>query len=237
MRHLEAAKLFTKRAREIEYSNDAVAPNVQKEHDAYVTAAILASVAFLEARINELFSDICDNELWDIASGAEKNRKHLKQMFGFVPSKKTMEHIKQMETLLELKEKQFPVLKKYNLLLELAGKKQFDKGANPYQDADLLITLRNRLVHYKPEWIPIEGSHEVEKQLKSKFEPNRLMVKAKNPFFPNKCLGYGCASRESGNDFRITAFKHMPCCALLGLHLIGPFPWNFCNSHITTFLS
>jgi hypothetical protein len=71
-----------------------------------------------------------------------------------------------------------------------------DKGAAPYQDAWLLVQLRNALVHYKPEWIigaaPVAVRHEFEKKLANKFALNPF-TGAGNPFYPDKCLGHGCA--------------------------------------------
>ena len=43
-------------------------------------------------------------------------------------------------------------LEKYNRVLTLLGKPEFDRGRRPYQSADLLVRARNELVHYKARW-------------------------------------------------------------------------------------
>ena len=76
-----------------------------------------------------------------------------------------------------------------------------EKGKAAYQHVTLLMHLRNTLVHYVPEWLPPISSedpdvtieHKLEKQLKGKFEVNPMFRSSGNPFFPDKCLGYGCA--------------------------------------------
>jgi hypothetical protein len=63
---------------------------------------------------------------------------------------------------------------------------------------DCLIKLRNALVHYEPEWtINISDTEKItvqkfEKILKGKFQLNPLTGEG-NSFFPDKCLGHGCA--------------------------------------------
>ena len=45
-----------------------------------------------------------------------------------------------------------PILEKYQMAIFLAGKEPLPEGREPYQPADLLIALRNALVHFRPEW-------------------------------------------------------------------------------------
>jgi len=42
-------------------------------------------------------------------------------------------------------------LEKYQLLLVTAGHSPLERGAQPYQDADLVIQLRNVIAHYQPK--------------------------------------------------------------------------------------
>jgi hypothetical protein len=46
----------------------------------------------------------------------------------------------------------YSLLGKYQMALLLSGAGQFDKGAHPYQDAQLLIDFRNGLVYFRPDW-------------------------------------------------------------------------------------
>jgi hypothetical protein len=86
-----------------------------------------------------------------------------------------------------------PLLKKYQTALKYAGVSQFHKGRRPFQDVNLLVRLRNVLVHYTPASLASkDAQHKFEQNLKSKFPMNRMMDGAGNPYFPDKCLGYGC---------------------------------------------
>lgn len=57
--HLWAAKHFAELASELENSNG-VSSGIDIQHRAYVVNAVLSSVAFLEAAINELCKDVFD---------------------------------------------------------------------------------------------------------------------------------------------------------------------------------
>ena len=68
---------------------------------------------------------------------------------------------------------------------------------------DLLIDLRNMLVHFKPEWDNDQKKHkEVEKKLKGRFELNPFWPKNNPIFFPFKCLSHGCANWAVGSSMR-----------------------------------
>jgi len=84
--------------------------------------------------------------------------------------------------------------------LILADKDHNDhnKGKEPYQSVQNLISLRNDFVHYKAELIDLAGnkkdkSQKLEKKIKSKIKKLNPLTGKDNPFFPDKCLGYGCA--------------------------------------------
>jgi hypothetical protein len=74
-----------------------------------------------------------------------------------------------------------------------ARKQPFERDKQPYQNVYLLIRLRNELIHYTPKTLGGSDKHELEIQLKGKFPTNRLMEGSGNPFFPDHCLGGGCA--------------------------------------------
>jgi hypothetical protein len=74
-----------------------------------------------------------------------------------------------------------------------------EKGKNPFQDAKVLIDLRNALVHFKPEWVIADTGrvdqsdlHILEKELKNKFALNPFLRDAR-PLFPTLCMSHGCA--------------------------------------------
>ena len=54
----------------------------------------------------------------------------------------------------------------------------------------MLVKLRNAVAHYQPEHLFANVPH----RLKGKFAANALMAGAGNPWWPDLCLGAGCAA-------------------------------------------
>lgn len=183
--HIQAAALFARLSCriELEHKNEKeIAENIRVEHRAYVTGAILTSVACLEATINEVFADTVDN--------VSRFEDRLEQ-----------ETLRLMASLWSVGEfKRYTrILDKCQIALKLAGRPLFEKGIPPYQDVPLLVKLRNALVHYEPEWIAIRSDdpadiqpYPFEKMLKGKFPLNAL-IHGNCAFYPHRCLSHGCA--------------------------------------------
>jgi len=154
------------------------------EHRSFAVAAILASVAFLEAAVNELFASASAPNL-EVGGGrgglTANERETLVDVNDALANNRTLERCQ--------------------LVLHLLGRQPFDRGTAPFQDVDLLVKLRNSLVHYKPEWRAggIEGGQsaadsKLAKGLQTKHFSHNPFTGAGNPFFPDKCLGHGCAA-------------------------------------------
>jgi hypothetical protein len=144
-------------------------------HQRFVLEAIIESVAFLEAAINEIFQDSGDAHSSYIEGLSEPCRKAMAAVWtatgeGFIET-----------------------LDKYDLALRLAGHKPFDRASAPYQNVRILIRLRNHLIHYKPQYVSADTPHKLGKALNGKFPANRLMAGSGNPWFPDHALGAGCA--------------------------------------------
>lgn len=172
LHHIKAAIQFTKLSKEIESAYSGEFKEDQFfEHRAYVTGAIILSTSFLEATINELFSDAVDHPSSEhLAQLPEETRILFASVWGL--SKTDM----------------LSILDKYDLALALAKSEAFDKGANPFQAIHLLVKLRNALVHYVPEWSSHnEPTYKWETQLKAAGFSLNPMMKT-NPFFPDQCL-------------------------------------------------
>jgi hypothetical protein len=81
LRHIESASYFARQSAAIERNsaaygdpyNDEEAYRLSSEHEAYVIGAILSSVAFLEATINELFSTALDRYFYSTYRAANPN--------------------------------------------------------------------------------------------------------------------------------------------------------------------
>ncbi|MGY4665127.1 hypothetical protein ACVWZ9_005921 [Pseudomonas chlororaphis] len=183
--HLSAASLFAKRSTELEPTltlGESESTNGLREHNACIVSTIMLSIAFLEATINEFFSDCAEEPYAKVAT---------------LPTCKLMA---KLWTRGIPRTASYSILEKYEIALDLNESQPFDKSSYPYQDVKLLIELRNALIHYEPETIQhptgiLEEQrdlHKFEKKLRGKFELNSL-TGAGNTFYPDKVLGSGCA--------------------------------------------
>lgn len=189
MQHIEAAALFARQCGVIEREYAGKLPGqelpdeVFGEHRAYAMGAITFAALFVEATINELFTDAADR--------VEHRTKHL-----------APEIVSQMaaEWAAERGVSRVPTLAKYTWVLTAAGKPLFERGRRGYQDVQSLIELRDALIHFKPEWAAGGSARETDRttsarlqaRLHGRFDINPL-TGAGNPFFPDKCLGHGGA--------------------------------------------
>lgn len=86
------------------------------------------------------------------------------------------------------------VLERYRVVLHLLRKKAMDRGAPPWQDATLVVRLRNELVHYKSRWGEELSRSKFLRTLQEKGHPKPPFVKGSANFFPYECLSAACAS-------------------------------------------
>ena len=170
-------------------------------HRCYVLASIQASAGFLESLINELFKDAYD--------------VHGVRGDGYL-APLSLDEIKEMGRYwISTKGGFAETFDKYDKLLEIAGHVPLPKGQQPYQDAKLLMALRNEIVHFKPESLTANIPHQLERKLSKKFAPNALVTSVGNPWWPDKCLGAGCAewavaAAKSYADAAVDAVGLMP---------------------------
>nr|WP_321353136.1 hypothetical protein [uncultured Methanoregula sp.] len=199
IRYLQSAAFFCRQGYEIEkkfLENQTHSTQISTEHFAFISNAIFSSVSYLEATINEFFADVADDQIWDSDESFQKKIELFKNLWDLdVP-----------------KTAHYSILKKYEIALAIAEKPSFDKGSIPYQNVKILIQLRNYLMHFEPEWIEIQprnnkdcnfNEHKFARLFRGKFEENPLAHKIK-PFFPEKCLGHGCAEWAVKNSVSFT---------------------------------
>jgi hypothetical protein len=138
-----AAALFSRSAGAIESANSGLEfGKFWEDIQSNAIGSILASVAGLEAYINEIFVDH-DKVFPDIRQDV------MKELWKLYEQKKTLE--------------------KYDFALVLREGKRFDRGRSPYQDIAVLIDLRNALTHFKPEWGNEHNKHaKLSKAMKNK---------------------------------------------------------------------
>jgi hypothetical protein len=156
------------------------APRFDLEHRIYVLSSIITSVGFLEAMINELFQDAFDDYAPNdgaITPLSSNTRQLMKEYWRATDLGKRGE-----------------ALDKYQALLAFAGQPSMDKGRLPYQDAKLTVQLRNAIVHFRPEELSADKPADMEKSLRPRrFAENRLMEGSDRFWWPDRCLGWGCA--------------------------------------------
>ena len=195
--HIKAAALFAQLSYEIEdnYDDSQDTSELFDKHRSYVMGSIITTVSYLEATINELFTDVADGVY---SNGLDHNVIALMTRMWKLEIKppNTTKGGKTYSPLDDLKPS---VLQKFQIALTLAGKDLFDTGKAPYQDVDYLILLRNALIHYKPEWIGTGESYnqtlneKLRQKLEKKIKKLNPMTREGSLFFPHRCLGYGCA--------------------------------------------
>jgi hypothetical protein len=171
--YLWAAEHFAALARKVESHPSRVGFDLR--HRSYVVAAISQSAAFAEALINELLKDAADSQLGYLATVEPSVLQGLAAYW-------------------DTDEGFSRILSKYQVALVVARRPPLNNGEQPYQDMALLLELRNILVHFRPETVSSAATQKIDKKLKGKFEIDPALKDMGNPFFPDKCLGAGCAA-------------------------------------------
>jgi hypothetical protein len=172
--YLWTAEFFTSKAHEIEQRGPTTDSTIVSEHRAFVTGAIFSAVAFLETSINEFFQDLTEEQTSYSAVVSEGTRRTLRILWN---------HTEASNRSL------FAILDKYELVLKSCEKTVFERKRQPYKDADLALQLRDALTHCKPG----AEQHKFLEEVRSKFKENRLLSAGEGAYFPDKCLGSGCA--------------------------------------------
>ncbi|HEX6574935.1 MAG TPA: hypothetical protein VF042_08170 [Gemmatimonadaceae bacterium] len=170
--HIISAHHFAQNAGKIEELGGDVPQDEKWMYRAFVTAAVLSSVAYLSASINELYLEVRKLS----QSGEPHVRRELDLLVEAWP------RISRVQ-----------VLQRYQLALAVADADQYNPARMPYLDAESLIRLRDALLSYDAEWDDERGKrHTLESRLAQKFAPSPL-VSSRRPWFPDRCLGAGCA--------------------------------------------
>jgi hypothetical protein len=148
------------------------------EQRTLAVSSVLASVAFLEALVNEVWQDAADTP-------SDETNQRLKGL-----SQGAVARLREL-WLSESVERALSILDKYRVALVCAEKPPLDTGRDPFQSVQIAIQLRNALVHFKPELQWHDETHQLEARLKSKITENPLPLG--DPWYPNKALGAGLA--------------------------------------------
>lgn len=142
-------------------------------------SSIVASVAFLEAMVNELYQDAADDHAPPdgyITPLSSSCRRLMAELWRSTDGGK------------------LGAIQKYEMLLAFADAPPLDRGGQVYEYARLVLRLRNAIIHYRPEDVSAaDEAHAMERSLRGKFTDNALMAGSGNPWWPDHALGYGAA--------------------------------------------
>lgn len=167
LQHLKAAAKFSRQCGKIQEQN--IGNPLGAFYDdqmACVSAAVMLSVASLESNVNEYLSE------------PEK----------LFPDLNDQARSEVCELISPLS-----ILDKYQKVLSIRGGNVYDKGSNPFQDADILVALRNELVHFHPEWHDEQERHRtLGGKLQYKFELSPFITEETGVLFPQRIISHGC---------------------------------------------
>jgi hypothetical protein len=157
--------------------------SLDRPHRSHAITAVLSAVAFLEAIVNEVWQDAADS----------KPGEHTAYTDG-IPNA-ALATMRELWNGKENAERMLSPLSKFQVALVCAGHQRMAIGAEPYQSVDVLIDLRNGLVHFKPHWWHDDGRGEAKfvAALRGKLAGHENKQPIGEPWFPNKVLGAGCA--------------------------------------------
>jgi Ni/Co efflux regulator RcnB len=200
VRYIQSAALLCRLGYQIEREYREVKDipaDIQLRHEAFILNSVLSTVAFLESTINELYADATD-EAYFFAD--ERHEALLRLISEKWKNEKNFDRA--------------PMLAKYQKILDIAGKSSFDEGDQAFANVRELMEIRNYLMHYKREWVEVHKSgsthhgeetagERFEKVLRNKFATNPLALK-NSLFFPDRCLGHGCAEWAIVNSIILT---------------------------------
>jgi hypothetical protein len=189
VRYLQSSALLCRLAFAIEQEylkGSPVTADIQIRHEAFTLNAVLSSVSFLESTVNELHADSTDEEY----SAIDEKHEALLRTIG-----REWHNPRNFD--------RAPILTKYQTILAIAGQPGFMEEDEAFANVRTLTEIRNHLLHYTREWVVIHNrqtpgrepestSDYFEKILHRKFAINPLAGK-NVPFFPDRCLGHGCA--------------------------------------------
>lgn len=167
IQHLMAAARFSQECGEVQqkYLGQPLGPFFD-EQIACVSATIMLSVASLESNINEYLGEPA-------------------QLFPEFPEQARQEFCQLVAEL--------SILDKYERVLSFKGTEEFNRGNRPYQDVDVLISLRNELVHFHPEWHDEQERHKkIGQRLMYRFELSPFIREGSGLLFPQRFVSHGC---------------------------------------------
>jgi hypothetical protein len=170
---LRGSAIFATHAHQIETVADPVSEELQAEHRSYVVGAVIQCAAALEAEVSEILEHGPGHHLGSNGLDAAA-RDFLQPLADVIDSR--------------------PTLQRYELVLHLLRKPALDPGRAPYQAVNLLIKLRNELIHYHSKWGTAMDREKFFKSLRHLRLDKAPFTSPHSNFFPHKFLSASLAS-------------------------------------------
>lgn len=162
--------------REVEQIGDVLNNPVEnkREYRFYATGTVIAATAFVEACINELI--------------------HKGTSAGSRPPRLQMDNAALLENIhdyTDINLFQYGTLNKYKLVLAIADK-DLDTDGQVYENITLVLNLRNKLIHHRPEFEKLSADVSDQRfgQLQHKFDASPFYG---GLYFPYRCMSFDCA--------------------------------------------
>ena len=153
---------------------------------AFALSAIFLSVAFLEAKINELLEDVNDSS----------DSSHSLM----APQERPLNEVRRLLAEEPRIHERAPTLNKYQQTLDGCKRSKFNEEVDPYESTRLAIDVRNALIHYRPTWVSSNQPRDLDRALKTKLQDSFFLnVTPKNVSsnyiggFPHECVTHDYA--------------------------------------------
>ena len=163
---------------------------------AFALAAVMESVAFLEALVNGVWQDAADYD----------PRSPDSRLAGL-----SVQSIARLGELWrnDRVERSLSVIDKYQVALACVDQPKMDIGGEPGQSVDAIILLRNDLLHFKPKTRWTDEVHRLEERLRPRIGKNPLFDI--NPWLPDHALTSSCAklAYEKSREFAENWWQRM----------------------------
>lgn len=198
--HIQSAALMSRLGYAAEQQfTGAYNANLDDQNQAYAIAAIFGATSFLEATVNELFSDAADQPNNARFQGISANL--VTQLARYVNSRNEWETFKQAKNRAYRAAGTFgnEILNKLQFAAISLGQPELTETDPEFTSARLLIDTRNKLTHFEPETVAVHDSEgpvtlqQISQQLTGKFAESPFAIAGGHTMFPNLYLSHGAS--------------------------------------------